>query len=153
MMNKLNKRSTMKKALLKVSALALLTMPLLSPLTHAEVAVIVSASNSNANMSDKDIAKLFLGKSKSFPDGSQAIPVDQNAGSAARSSFQDKVLGKSDSQLKSYWSRLIFTGKGTPPKESGDDAAIKSLVASNPNTIGYIDASAVDDSVKVLHKF
>lgn len=153
MKNILNTLSKTKRVLLKVSALGLLTASLIAPLANAEVAVIVSASNGNSTMSDKDIAKLFLGKSKKFPDGSQAIPVDQNAGSAARTSFQDKVLGKSDSQLKSYWSRLIFTGKGTPPKESGDDAAIKSLVAGNPNTIGYIDASAVDDSVKVLHKF
>lgn len=147
------KNTRLKRTFLKLSALGVLTASLMAPLAQAEVAVIVSASNGNSSMSDKDIAKLFLGKSKKFPDGSQAIPVDQNAGSAARNSFRDTVLGKSASQLKSYWSRLIFTGKGTPPKESGDDAAVKKLVASNPNTIGYIDASAVDDSVKVLHKF
>jgi hypothetical protein len=30
---------------------------------------------------------------------------------------------------------------------------VKALVAANPNMIGYIDSSAVDDSVKVVHKF
>lgn len=152
-MKNLFNQHKVKHTLLKVSALGLLTASLMAPLANAEVAVIVSASNGNASMSDKDIAKLFLGKSKKFPDGSHATPVDQNAGSATRASFQDKVLGKSDSQLKSYWSRLIFTGKGTPPEEKGDDAAVKQVVAGSPNAIGYIDASAVDDSVKVLHKF
>lgn len=94
-----------------------------------------------------------MGKTKSFPDGSQAVPVDQNEGSATRATFNEKVLNKSDSQLKSYWSRLIFTGKGTPPKESGTDAEVKALVANNPNIIGYIDSAAVDASVKVVHKF
>jgi len=126
---------------------------LFAGIAQAEVAVIVSASNGNGAIDQATIARVFLGKSKSFPDGSQAVPVDQNAGTASREAFNTTVLGKSASQLKAYWSRLIFTGKGTPPKESGDDAAVKALVAANPNLIGYIDASAVDGSVKVVHKF
>jgi len=122
-------------------------------LSFAEVAVIISSANSNASIASGDITKIFLGKSKKFPDGSQAVPIDQDDGTPARDAFNEKVLGKSDSQLKSYWSRLIFTGKGTPPKQSGSDADVKALIAKNPNMIGYIDASAVDGSVKVVHKF
>ena len=120
---------------------------------HAEVAVIVSASNGNSALDQDTISRIFLGKTANFPDGSQAIPVDQNEGSAVRETFNDKVLGKSSSQLKAYWSRLIFTGKGTPPKESGADADIKALVAKNPNLVGYVDAGVVDSSVKVVFKF
>jgi ABC-type phosphate transport system substrate-binding protein len=130
-----------------------LALTLGAALASAETAVIVSANNGNGAMDKATVAKIFLGKSKSFPDGSQAVPVDQNEGAAPREAFNGAVLGKSASQLKSYWSRLIFTGKGTPPKQSGDDAAVKALVANNPNIIGYIDASAVDSSVKVVHKF
>lgn len=121
--------------------------------TFAETAVIVSASNGNASIDKNTISKIFLGKTKSFPDGSQALPIDQDDGTATRDSFNSNILGKSASQLKSYWSRLIFTGKGTPPKQSGNDAAIKGLVANNPNMIGYIDAGSVDGSVKVVLKF
>jgi ABC-type phosphate transport system substrate-binding protein len=139
---------------MKLLKLFILSASLLSSATaFAETAVIVSASNANSAIDKATIAKIFLGKSKSFPDGSQAIPIDQNEGSAARQSFNSTVLGKSASQLKSYWSRLIFTGKGTPPKQSGNDTEVKGLVATNPNLIGYIDASAVDSSVKVVHKF
>ncbi len=122
-------------------------------LAQAEVAVIVSASNGNGSLDKDTIERIFLGKTSSFPDGSQAIPVDQNEGSAAREAFNDKVLGKSSSQLKAYWSRLIFTGKGTPTKESGSDADVVSLVAKNPNLVGYVDAAAVDGSVKVVYTF
>ena len=125
----------------------------IASIASAEVSVIVSASNGNANLDQDTIARVFLGKSKNFPDGSQAVPVDQNAGTASREAFNSTVLGKSSSQLKAYWSRLIFTGKGTPPKESGDDAAVKDLVANNPNLIGYVDSSVVDGYVKVIHKF
>lgn len=120
---------------------------------QAEVAVIISANNANASLDQDTISRIFLGKSKNFPDGSQAVPVDQDAGAASREAFNGTVLGKSSSQLKAYWSRLIFTGKGTPPKESGNDAAVKDLVAKNPNLIGYVDSSVVDGSVKVVYKF
>jgi ABC-type phosphate transport system substrate-binding protein len=119
----------------------------------AETSVIVSSNNGNASIDKNTISKIFLGKSKSFPDGSQALPIDQNEGTTAREAFNSNILGKSASQLKSYWSRLIFTGKGTPPKQSGNDSDVKALVSNNPNMIGYIDSSAVDGSVKVVHKF
>jgi ABC-type phosphate transport system substrate-binding protein len=133
-----------------LTALLLVTA---SVITSAEIAVIVGSSNGNGSLDKATISKIFLGKSKSFPDGAQAVPIDQNDGTAAREAFNSSVLGKSASQLKSYWSRLIFTGKGTPPKQSADDAAVKALVSNNPNTIGYIDAGSVDSSVKVVFKF
>ena len=126
---------------------------LVTTIALAETAVIVSASNGNASMDKATVGKIFLGKTKSFPDGTQVVPIDQDDSTAAREAFNSTVLGKSASQLKSYWSRLIFTGKGTPPKQAGDDAAVKGLVANNPNTIGYIDAGSVDASVKVVFKF
>jgi ABC-type phosphate transport system substrate-binding protein len=124
----------------------------LASATWAEVAVIVHPSAGFDSLSEDDISRLFLGKSKSFPAGAQAVPVNQNEGSAARDKFNEAVCKKNASQYKAYWSQLVFTGKGTPPKDAGDDAAVKALVAANPTMIGYIDASAVDASVKVVHK-
>lgn len=134
-------------------SLFVLTMSCASLIANAEVAVIVNSSNANATMSNSDISRIFLGKSSKFPDGSAASPLDQSNGSSVRQEFNDKVLGKSESQLKSYWSRLIFTGKGTPPKQLGDDAAVKAAVAADANAIGFIDSASVDGSVKVVGKF
>jgi ABC-type phosphate transport system substrate-binding protein len=138
--------------LFKHSCSALL-ITMASSITFAETSVIVSNSNLNSAMDQATVSRIFLGKAKSFPNGSQALPVDQDEGSKTREAFNTSILGKSDSQLKSYWSRLIFTGKGTPPKQSGTVAEIKTLVADNPNIIGYIDSSAVDGTVKVVHRF
>lgn len=132
---------------------SVLLISMAASIALADTSVIVSPSNANASMDKTTVSKIFLGKTKRFPDGTQALPIDQDEDAAARESFNSSILGKSDSQLKSYWSRLIFTGKGTPPKPSGDDAAVKALVAKNPNMIGYIDSSAVDGTVKVVHKF
>lgn len=116
---------------------------------YAELAIIVHPSN-NSNMSQDEISKVFLGKSKSFSNGETALPVNQKGNPL--DTFNTQVLKKSSSQIKAYWSKLIFTGKGTPPKDLDNDAEVKKMVANNPNVIGYIDASKVDGSVKVVLK-
>ena len=139
----------MKNFLRSLAALAIISW---SGLALAEVAVIVHPSASVDSLTADEISRLFMGKSKSFPNGSPAIALNQDDGSATRDVFNQEICNKSPSQYKAYWSKLVFTGKGTPPKDSGDDAAVNALVASNPKMIGYVDASVVDDSVKVIHK-
>lgn len=116
----------------------------------AEVVVIVSAKSAATALTEEQAADLFLGKSNTLPGGGQAVPVDQSEGSALREQFYTRVAGKTGAQMKAYWSKLIFTGKGQAPKDAGDNGAVKTLVAGNPNIIGYIDKSAVDATVKVL---
>lgn len=118
----------------------------------AEVAVIVNPTNDSAMTSD-DIAKLYLGKTKKFTNGQSAIPLDRTEGTDIRVKFLESTVSKDESQMKSYWSRLIFTGKGVPPKVVETDAEVKELVSRNPDTIGYIDSSSVDDTVKVIATF
>ncbi len=123
----------------------------LSPLAQAEVAVIVHPSNA-ATLDADAVSKLYLGREKSFPGGAAAVPLALGDDAAATAEFNDKILKKPSSQLKAYWSKLIFTGKGTPPKEIASDAEMVKLISSNPNMIGFVDAKAVDGSVKVVLK-
>jgi len=118
---------------------------------QAGVVVIVHPSVGVSSLTQDDVSRIFLAKSKTFPNEKAAVPVNQNEGSAARAAFEDKVLKKTPSQVNAYWTQLIFTGKGTPPKDVGADADVKKLVADNPNIVGYIDSSAVDASVTVVY--
>ena len=114
----------------------------------AEVAVVVNPGNEMTEISVKDTQRLYLGKTGKFPGGSKADVVDQQVGEGSRDTFYKGVVGKSESQAKSYWSKQIFTGKGTPPPVVGSDAEVKAKISANPRAIGYIDSSQVDDSVK-----
>lgn len=130
-----------------VMLLSLVTIPCM-----AEVAVVVHPSNNDA-LDGGDISKIFLGKAKTFPSGGQAVPINQSVNTGINTEFEEKVLNKSASQLKAYWSKLLFTGKGQPPKDVGAEADVLALVANNPNMIGYMDAAKVDGSVKVVARF
>ena len=134
----------------KMLCASLLT--LFAGIAQADIAVIVNPANGD-NISKTDIANLYLAKTKTFPGGKNAIPLDRPEGSAARVEFVTKVIDKDEAQMKAYWSRLIFTGKAVPPKIMESDADVKDLVARNPDAIGFIDAGAADDSVKVVGTF
>jgi len=135
-----------------IISLLLLTALTLSHACYADVSIVVNTANSSA-ISDTEISRLFLGKLKRFSGGESATPVNSKAGTAARADFEQKVLNKSSSQIKAYWSKRVFSGKGTPPTEVDNDAAVLAFVAANADAIGYVDAGSVDDTVKVVKTF
>lgn len=114
----------------------------------AEIVVIVSAKSPVSALRPDQVADIYLGQLASFPDGAQAVALDQQVGSAQRDEFYLKVAAKTPPLLKAYWSKMIFTGRGQPPKEVPNSAAVRKLVADNPGLIGYIDRAALDASVK-----
>ncbi len=115
-----------------------------------EIMVIVSASNQAGTLRQDQVADIFLGQIGHFPDGREVVALDQSIGSAIRDEFYAKVASKTPPLLKAYWTKMIFTGRGQPPRELSDSVAVRKLVAANPNLIGYIDRSAFDSSVKVI---
>jgi ABC-type phosphate transport system substrate-binding protein len=115
-----------------------------------DVVTVVSSKSAVTNLSKNQVADIFLGKSNRFPDGEQAIPIDQPEASSAREQFYNKVTGKSLAQLKAHWSKIIFTGRGQPPKMVMNSVEVKKQLADNPSAIGYIDDTQVDTTVRVL---
>ncbi len=119
---------------------------------HAdEVVLIVNPANPLTEMTLKDVKNIYLGKSKFFPGGGKVIPADQPEKSLVRKIFYDVMIDKTPSKLKAYWSKRIFTGKGTPPIVKKDDAAMLAWVAEQPPALGYVYRKSVNDSVKVLN--
>jgi ABC-type phosphate transport system substrate-binding protein len=134
------------KNLMSTLVLAALAAATMSATTtaSAETVVIVSQKNPATRMFSEQASQFFLGKSNLF------TPIDQAEGSPIRADFYHKVADKDPAQVKALWSKLVFTGKATPPKEYSGNAEVKKAVAADPKAIGYIDKSAVDDTVKVI---
>jgi len=118
------------------------------PAGAAELVVIVSAKNPVNGLRADQVAAIFLGQSVRFPDGLEAVPLDQPLGSQLRDEFYERVAGKSPALLKAHWSKMVFTGRGQPPREVPDSAAVRRRVAENPELIGYIERGALDGSVR-----
>ena len=114
-----------------------------------EVVVVVSPNSTLTALNISQVTDIFLGRASHFPNGERAVPVDQAEGSAARNEFYQNYAGRSPSQIKAHWSKLIFTGKGYPPKEVRAQE-IKKIVSEDTHLIGYLDSSALDARVKVI---
>jgi len=137
----------------KIHYFLLLNTSLLLSIATAQsepVVVVVSATSPVSKLDKEQVANLFLGKSSSYPDGSAAVPIEQTDSTAAHEEFHKSITEKSASQLKSYWSKMIFSGKGTAPKEVSSNAELLKLLAGNPTMIGYVDKTAADKTVKVV---
>lgn len=119
-----------------------------APAPGDTVIIVVSASSPVTSITRLHLADLYMGRTTRFPDGKTAHPIDQKAGSTARATFSEAYLGRSEAQMKSYWSKLIFTGRGRPPREAADGQAMKTLVARDPRAIGYIEARLLDSSLR-----
>lgn len=134
-----------------LAAVAVTVLSLSTSVTvQAALAIVAHPSNSLSGITLDDAQRIFLGKNGEFANGRRAAPVDQSPGTASRTKFMKSVIHKSEDELKGYWAKRMFSGKGQPPREVGDDAAVKAWVASNPDAIGYIDGKLMDGSVKVL---
>ncbi len=116
----------------------------------AQVVGVISAKSPVATLSRDQVMDIFLGRTSRFPDGSPAVPIDQAEGSAAREEFYANFAGKSPAQLKAHWSKIIFTGRGHPPREVSGSLEVRKLLVENPGTIGYIERSLLDGRLKVL---
>jgi ABC-type phosphate transport system substrate-binding protein len=110
----------------------------------AHAADIVVVVNPASTLTKEQVPDVFLGKNTS------STPVDLPESSPVRAAFYSKATGKEAAQVKAAWARLVFSGKAQPPKELPDAGAVKKAVAADPKSVGYIEKSAVDASVKVL---
>lgn len=117
---------------------------------EASVVVIGNSSSSMSSLNKKQVKDIFLGKVKTLPDGTKVEVVDLKVGHSTRNKFYRLVVKKNSNQLKAYWAKLVFSGKGAPPNALNSDSAVKSWVAAAPGRIGYINPESLDSSVKVL---
>ncbi len=115
-----------------------------------DVVAVVSAQSPVTALTPAQVADIFLGKTARFPDGTQAVPIDQNEESPVRDRFYAQFAGKSAAQVKAHWSKIIFTGRGLPPRQVASGLEARRTVAADPRAIGYIDPGLVDSSVRVL---
>lgn len=114
----------------------------------AEIFVIVNKSNTIQTMTKTEVTGIFMGRYQSFKNGVFALPLDQQSDGQNRASFYTALTGHNISFINAYWTRLLFTGRATPPKGLTDNTSVIELVKTNPNAIGYIDSSISPDALK-----
>jgi hypothetical protein len=127
-----------------------LALSLVCTSVRADIVAVVSSKSAITTLSKIQVVDIFLGRRTRFPDGSAAVPIDQSEGTIARSEFYAKFADMTPAQLKAFWSKIIFTGRGQPPIAVATGAEAKKLLIANPNAITYLDQTLVDSNLRVV---
>lgn len=112
--------------------------------------VVVNKDNKVTTLATDDLNRIFLGKKTLWDSGTRVVPAMPEEESPAGEIFLAGTLKKSVSQFRAYWKRLLFSGGGTVPKVFRTSGQLMDFVARQPGAIAVVEASAVDDRVRVL---
>lgn len=99
-----------------------------------------------SSLSAAALKDIYTGKT-TFWDGGQAVTiiVMDKTEPALKA-----VSGMDNSQFKTFWQRLAFSGRGQQPKKVDDAAALVALVASTKGAIAIAPADADLKGVKKI---
>ena len=124
---------------------------MLATTVQADPVVVVSANSSLGALTQDEVRQIFNGQARRV-SGVSVKPLDLPSRGDAREAFYQQVLGKSAEQMKSYWARMIFTGRGMPPREVSGEREMGLLVANDPAFVGYLEETRVPSGLRVVYR-
>lgn len=112
--------------------------------------LIVNPKNGIDAVDRELVRDAYLKKRNEWGDGSVVLPISLDPKLGVSHEFVREVLHKTPSQLRSYWSQQIFSGKGTPPPQASSAEAAIEYVLAHPGAIGYIPADVSPGGARVV---
>lgn len=121
-----------------------------TPAAVAEMVVIVNSDSGVDFLNNNDLINIYMGRYQKLPSGITAFPVDLTS---ERANFYSELVNKTLPEINSYWARLVFSGRASPPRQVWDPVELVDIVGSNRGAIGYVDRALVNDSVTIVYTF
>jgi len=139
----------MKKILICISLSSFLVLSVLGA-AYAEVIIITNKDVNETTLSREDIKEIFLGKKVQWKDNSKIRFVTLTGGDLHRE-FLKNYVNRSATQYLNYWKKMLFTGRGEPPKGFKTLAELIAYVKKTSGAIGYIDARRHVQHVNIIN--
>lgn len=109
--------------------------------------VIANPSVATDSLTANTLKDIYTGKTK-YWEGGQAIVIivlpDQTDAAL------QQVCGMDTSSFKTFWQRLVFSGRGRLPRRADDAATLVAMVASTKGAIALVPADVELKGVKKL---
>lgn len=120
-------------------------------LAAADVAIVVHPDNPESNLRSEELARILRQEQRRWKTGRPIYLVFQGSGSPSREIVLRRVFRMNDIELKQFWLTKLYRGEiAAFPHVASSDAAVRRLVGLALQALGFLDASAVDGTVKVL---
>jgi len=120
-------------------------------LAAADFAVVVGPDSPIHSLERQQVANIFLSKTNRLSDGSKAKPMELT-NSDLRSLFYKAITSKSLQQVNSYWTVLIFTGRGKPPIVQDSREQLIKILLSDPHTIAYLSFDEIPKELRIVYE-
>ena len=104
-----------------------------------DILIVSNTKNASLTLDKREVRDIFLGRVAS----TALKPVVLTPGQTARTVFNIRVVGLSESRIQSYWAQMRFSGRNNPPREFATVDALLEHIVSTPGTIGYVPADTV----------
>lgn len=141
----MSKKSAVRLLLTAAWFLLILSMPAMA----GGVKVIANPSVRENSITVEELRGIYLLQRGTLKSGSRVVPVLQKGG-ATHDAFVREYLGRDAEEIRFYYQGLVFTGKGSMPKELHSDAEVVAYVSGRSGAIGYISSESDTVGVKVL---
>jgi len=141
----------MRRPFVVLIATALLGLAVTSQAVADDVAAIVNKANPIGGVTMVRLRKIVLGQETKWPDGKKIAVLMTAPGQAERDSTLKIVCSMSETDFIFHFMHVSFKGEGAdPPRVLGSSVQVRQAVADSANAVGFIKASQLDDSVKVI---
>ena len=115
------------------------------------LAIIVNTSNPVDNLSMAELRHVFLGERRHWPNGRRITLVMMEPGEPERKALIREVCQMNESDFSRHFLHGLFTGEVfVSPKTLASPVGVRKFIFNVPGAIGYVRATDVDSSVKVI---
>ena len=115
-----------------------------------EPVVIVNQDNPLTSISLDDLAKIYLGKTNFWQNGSRIQPGLLSTDNVAIVDFLLKVCRKSPRRYNVHWMKRVFSGSGKRPEKLSSASQARRFVASKLGAIAVVDSFDKTKGVRQL---
>jgi ABC-type phosphate transport system substrate-binding protein len=115
------------------------------------LAIVVNRNNPVDNMTLWQLRNVFLGEKRWWSGNRRVVPVTLPRGAAERQTMHRVVDQMTDADLDKYFFFGVYRGElFTTPTIQRTPKDVRAFVSGHPGAIGYLRASDLDDSLKVV---
>ncbi len=125
--------------------------PALPAISDAPLAIIVNKANPVTNLSYAELRQIFLAERGYWGQGRKTVLTMREPGQPERSAVLRQVYRMNESDYNRHFLQLNYAGDSqATPKQLATAEKVRKFVFNVPGAIGYVRASELDDTVKLL---
>lgn len=115
------------------------------------LAIIVNQANTVDDITLKELRTVFLGERSHWPNGRRITLVMMDPGVPERKAVLRDICRMNETEFSRHFLQGLFTGEVfVSPKTLSSPTGVRKFVFNVPGAIGYVRASDIDGTVKVI---